>query len=68
MSDSRTARLMRGAGTVQDKQLWGPAKWIVQLIQYLIAIIMITLGQAIKAIFTGATPRSRRGEQRRKAA
>lgn len=41
---SKTADFMRGAGTVNDPEnkLWGPARWVVQLVQYLIAIIMIS--------------------------
>ncbi|KAF2767347.1 hypothetical protein EJ03DRAFT_329254 [Teratosphaeria nubilosa] len=54
-----SGNFIRGAGEVQDKRLWGPAKWVVQMIQYLIAIIMITMGEGIKAIFTGEKPKSR---------
>jgi len=35
-------RLIRSSGQVPNKNLWGPAKWVVQMIQYLIAIIIIT--------------------------
>ncbi|KAK5112544.1 hypothetical protein LTR85_011236 [Meristemomyces frigidus] len=63
---SRTSKFLSGAGEVQDKRLWGPAKWIVQMIQYLIAIIMITIGEGLKAIFTGEKPRS--SQQRDEAA
>lgn len=59
-ADTRTSRFLTGAGEVQDKRLWGPAKWIVQLIQYLIAIIMVTIGEGFKAIFTGEKPRNSR--------
>jgi len=65
---SRTANFMRGAGEVQDRQLWGPAKWIVQLVQYLIAIMIVTIGEAFKAIFTGESPRKKRGAEGKKAA
>lgn len=72
MADSQQSsgvdRFMRGAGEVQDKRLWGPAKWIVQMIQYLIAIIMVTIGEGIRAIFTGERPQRRRGADGKKAA
>lgn len=52
---------MRGAGQVGDKRLWGPAKWVVQLVQYLIAIVMVTMAEGVKAIFTGEKRKKRRG-------
>ena len=41
---SKTDRFIRGAGDVHDpnKQLWAPARWVVQMVQYLIAIILIS--------------------------
>ena len=59
-SHSRTDRFMRGAGIVDDTKLWGPAKWVVQLIQYMIAIVMVTMAEGVKAIFTGEKPQRRR--------
>jgi len=59
-SQSRTDRFMRGAGNVEDTKLWGPAKWVVQLIQYMIAIVMVTMAEGVKAIFTGEKPQRRR--------
>jgi len=56
---SRTDKFMRGAGNV-DSNLWGPARWVVQLIQYLIAIVIVTMGAGLKAIFTGEKPQDRR--------
>ena len=60
---SRTERFIRGAGEVRedpDNKLWAPARWVVGLIQYLIAIIMITIGKSLEAIFSGETPKKRR--------
>lgn len=54
---------MRAAGEVKedpDQRLWGPARWIVQLIQYMVAIIMITIGEGMKAIFTGESPKKKK--------
>lgn len=61
MSDTRTTRFMRGAGHVNDPEgkLWAPARWVVALIQYLIALIMVTMGEGIKAIFSGKNQRRR---------
>ncbi|KXT09482.1 hypothetical protein AC579_7829 [Pseudocercospora musae] len=41
--ESRAQAFVRGAGEVQDPEhkLWAPARWVVQMVQYLIAIIMI---------------------------
>lgn len=58
-----SSRFVRSAGEVQDKKLWGPAKWVVQLVQYMIAIIMLTIGEGIKSIFTGERPRKRRDRE-----
>lgn len=35
---------MRSAGTVNDPdhKLWGPVKWVAQMVQYLIALVMIS--------------------------
>lgn len=40
---SRTERFIRSAGEVREdpaQRLWAPARWVVQMIQYLVAIIM----------------------------
>lgn len=60
---SLSSRFVRGAGEVQDKKLWGPAKWVVQLIQYMIAIIMLTIGEGIKSIFTGERVQKRKDRE-----
>ncbi|PPJ52386.1 hypothetical protein CBER1_09791 [Cercospora berteroae] len=63
---SKAADFMRGAGTVNDpdKKLWGPARWVVQLVQYLIAIIMITIAEGFKSIVSGGSSRRRREKPR----
>ena len=69
MSDSpestRSTRFMRGAGQVNDPEgkLWAPARWVVQLVQYLVAIIMLTIGEGFKAIFSGQNPQNRRRKE-----
>lgn len=57
---------MRGAGDVQEPRgaMWAPARWIISMIQYLIAIIMVTIGEGFKAIFTGEKPSSKRSSSR----
>lgn len=60
--ESSSQRFIRSAGQVRDdpsQRLWGPARWVVQLIQYMIAIIMVTIGEGIKSIFTGESPKKR---------
>lgn len=59
---SPTTRFMRGAGQVNDPEgkLWAPARWVVQMIQYLIALIMVTLAEGFKAVVSGKKSRSRR--------
>ncbi|KAF2216024.1 hypothetical protein CERZMDRAFT_90048 [Cercospora zeae-maydis SCOH1-5] len=41
---SNAGEFMRGAGIVNDpeKKLWAPARWVAQLVQYLIALVMIS--------------------------
>ena len=68
---SKTERFIRGAGDVRedpDQKLWAPARWVVQMIQYLIAIIMVTIGEGFKSIFSGKSSRSRREHTEKKAA
>lgn len=62
---SKTERFIRGAGTVKEddeNRLWGPAKWVVQLVQYLVAIMIVTIGEAFKAIISGEKPKGRKRE------
>jgi len=61
-AQSRTDRFIRQSGQVQNKQLWGPARWVVQLVQYMIAIIIITIAEGFKAIVTGQSPHKRRNQ------
>lgn len=51
-----SSRFVRGAGEVPDGQLWGPARWVVQLIQYLVALVIVTVGEGLKYIFKGERP------------
>lgn len=62
---SRTSDFIRRAGEVQDKNLWGPAKWIVSMIQTLIALIMVTMGEAIAKIFTSEGTSRKKSEHDR---
>ena len=64
---SKTERFMRGAGTVQDpdNQLWWPAKQVVAMIQYLIAAMIVTIGEALKSIVTGEKPGKHSHDKRR---
>lgn len=60
---SSSERFIRGAGTVRedpDQRLWWPARMVVQLVQYMIAIIMVTIAEGTKAIFKGGSARSNR--------
>ena len=56
---SKTDRFIRQSGQVQNKNLWGPARWVVQMVQYLIAIVIITIAEGFKAIVTGESPHKR---------
>ena len=65
---SKTERFIRGAGEVRedpDNRMWAPARWVVEMIQYLIAIIMVTIGESIKAIWSGEAPKKRRAAKQR---
>ena len=65
--ESKTERFIRGAGEVREdpeQRLWAPARWVVQLIQYMIAIIMVTIAESLRAIFSGKSPSKRRKEAR----
>ena len=55
-------RFMRGDGEVHDPdhKLWGPMRWVAQMVQYLVAIIMLTIGKGIEAIFKGEKPKKRK--------
>ncbi|CZT17498.1 uncharacterized protein RCC_03332 [Ramularia collo-cygni] len=60
--ESATTRFMKGAGQVNDpdNKLWGPAKWLVGMIQYLVAVMMVTIAEGFKAILSGKKPQGRR--------
>lgn len=64
---SKTERFIRGAGEVREdpeQRLWAPARWVVQMIQYLIAIIVVTIGEGFKAIVSGKTHKRREREHK----
>ncbi|KAK3709133.1 hypothetical protein LTR37_011112 [Vermiconidia calcicola] len=67
---TRTERFMRGAGEVREDpehRMWAPARWVAQMVQYLVAIIIVTIGEGFKAIWTGESPaRKRRHETQHK--
>lgn len=63
---SPSARFIRGAGNLNaesNAQLWFPARWIAQLVQYLIAIIMVTMGEAFKSILSGGKKTTKSGRR-----
>ena len=67
---SRSERFIRSAGEVREdpnQRLWWPARVVVQLIQYLIALLMVTVGEAAKAIFKGDAGSKRRRHNARTA-
>ncbi|KAF2861383.1 hypothetical protein K470DRAFT_215165, partial [Piedraia hortae CBS 480.64] len=59
---SKSAQFIRDAGHVRndDGRLWGPARWIAQLIQYMVAIIIVMIGKAFEAMFRGGKKSKRR--------
>ncbi|KJX96905.1 hypothetical protein TI39_contig595g00002 [Zymoseptoria brevis] len=59
---SGTAKFMRDAGKVYDPdhKLWAPAKWIVGIFQYLVAIVLVTIAEGFKSIVSGKKPQGRR--------
>jgi hypothetical protein len=61
-TSTRSTRFMQGASHVNDPEgkLWWPARWIVQLIQYLIALVMLTLAEGFRSVFSGEKPSGRR--------
>jgi hypothetical protein len=48
--DSATAKFIREASIVRDpdNKLWAPAKWVVGMFQYLIAIVLVS--ESIKQV------------------
>ena len=60
-----STRFMRNAGTVNDPEhkLWAPARWVVQMIQYLVALIILTLAEGFKAVVSGKKPQQRRRKE-----
>jgi len=60
--ESATTRFMKGAGQVNDPdhKLWGPAKWVAGVVQYLVAILMVTIAEGFKSIVSGKKPQGRR--------
>lgn len=59
---STSTRFMRGAGQVNDPEhkLWGPARWVVQMVQYLVALVVLTIAEGFKAVVSGKSPQHRR--------
>ncbi|KAF2163634.1 hypothetical protein M409DRAFT_25822 [Zasmidium cellare ATCC 36951] len=63
--ESKSSTFIRGAGNVRDpdNQLWWPARWVVQMIQYLVAIMVVTMAEGIKSIVSGERPKRRHHRQ-----
>jgi len=54
-------QLIEGAGNVKGQEdLPAPVRWVAELVQYLVAVLMIAIGKAIEAIFKGGSEKSRR--------
>ena len=66
-SDRQSSKFMRKAGEVNDpdNKLPGPVKWVASLVQRLIALIIVTLAEGFKAIFTGEKSGGKRREPRK---
>lgn len=64
--ESTSSRFMRGAGDVQEPRgaMWAPMRWVISMIQYLIAIIMVTIAEGFKAIVSGKKPSGKRSSSR----
>ncbi|KAK3081237.1 hypothetical protein LTS18_008815 [Coniosporium uncinatum] len=54
-------RIIEGAGTVKGQEdMPAPVRWVAELVQYLVAILLIAIGKAIEAIIKGGSEKSRR--------
>ncbi|CAK3749935.1 hypothetical protein AC578_6273 [Lecanosticta acicola] len=64
--ESRSSAFVRGAGEVRDPEhkLWAPARWVASLIQSLVAVIIVTIGEGLKSIIKGE-PRTSRNRHAR---
>lgn len=60
-SKTKTQQIIENSGEVRGDLPW-PARWIVQLIQRMIAIMIVTMGNALEAIFKGEKPKKRSQE------
>ncbi|GAB7358713.1 hypothetical protein MBLNU230_g3942t1 [Neophaeotheca triangularis] len=51
---TRTENFIREASKVQDPdhKLWAPARWLIMMVQWMIAIIIVTIAKGFAAIFT----------------
>jgi len=53
--------IIEGAGNVKGQEdMPAPVRWVAELVQYLVAILMIAIGKAIEAIVKGGSEKSRR--------
>lgn len=63
---TKTEQFIRDASQVKDPdhKLWAPARWVIMMIQWMIAIIIVTMAKGLAAIFT----KQRGGQSHRKDA
>ncbi|EME46547.1 hypothetical protein DOTSEDRAFT_22597 [Dothistroma septosporum NZE10] len=60
---SRSSAFIRGASNVDpENKMWWPARWIAQMVQYLVAIVVLTIAEGFKAIVSGEKPKGRRNK------
>lgn len=60
--ESKTSQILRGSsGRTEEANLPGPLRWIVELIQRMIAVLFIVIGDSIKMVFSDDKSRTRTG-------
>jgi hypothetical protein len=51
---SKTHQLFEGSGQVKGSDdMSAPARWVAMLVQRLVALMLVAMGTALQAIFTG---------------
>jgi hypothetical protein len=60
--ESKTSQILRGSsGRTEEANLPAPLRWIVDLIQRLIAVLLIVIGESVKMVFSDDKNRTRVG-------
>ncbi|KAI9686632.1 MAG: hypothetical protein M1822_003643 [Bathelium mastoideum] len=58
---SKTQQIFEGSGHVRGSEnMSAPARWVTQMVQHLVALMLVAIGTALQSIFTRKNDKKRK--------